>query len=247
MPRTTLEGLSERYRAMFEGVVAELERAADQGEALTGASAARNLDYTTADLANMIHRVRKLGLADMVIRYERAIDHARTGTPLRGARVVTGTQPTAVSTAVVAVPVICPMPTPILKPVTRPRRPSSPTELYDEVQVKALEDSCSEVEACNKLGIPLELYEDAKRRHGAEGRGRADLPVAWATTHDHSTNRMADAVALGISRAMDQMQVSPTPPRPKEAALLTNLVQVLEPVDPASRRRILAALTAFYP
>lgn len=70
MKRIEMAGLSEKYKAVFEGVLARLEAAPRLGEKLSARSAAIEAGFDENDWTNTLYKVRTLGLKDMLRRYE---------------------------------------------------------------------------------------------------------------------------------------------------------------------------------
>jgi hypothetical protein len=216
--------LSEKYRQMYEGMVAEFDKAVHNNIRITATQAASKLGYNAQNVANMVRKIRVLNMKSMVTRYEAAAAAAR-GTIKDGPK----------NRGQIRMLAAVPQP----KAITRVRKRKTPIEIYDAVQVKMLEmNGCTDEFACSMLGIDYGEYLSAKISVMGEPKEAKPAPVS-----------IQKAVSQGVRDVIEDMQISRLPALVdvgSSTTLLSQLIGFLSPIEPNQRKRLIRTVAEFF-
>lgn len=229
-----MTGLSEKYKAVFEAVMAKLEATAALGEKMSASTAAIEVGYAISDWTNTLYKVRTLGLKDMLRRYEEV-----SGLTRRSGRVAKKVEEAPVEA----------------KQASDLDTARTSGTLVALVLAEMDKHDIGEEQACHNLEIDYGEYLVARGQahaHISAALAAPRLPVQVVNKFERFVPEpVAKPLPDPPKTSLDQCKIVPkpiafrdAPPGPQD--VLNQIIDLVKELDPVDQTKVLAAASAFF-
>jgi len=244
--------LNERNREVLNGLIEAFEDALADGQKLNARMACETLGFSQYEYGYATTRARKEN-SPLLAKFEKLQAKMGMVRRLPGSEKLCGGQQAKAAKMEPDEPELLVLPVESIieaaaapEPEIRARKTvKTYVQIYDDVQLIAIERGLSEHAACEKLGYDFEAYISAKKKVDAEAR--RDVETRKSTVRPDLAEKAAvweTAVTRGMKAAMGQKDES-VPEVPADLRALNAVIMALAPLPSDERRRVLQSSALF--